>query len=119
MRSRVRARRTNFGRRTSGMGNLPVTGDRGVELWTTIHMDGVGGVPRRDTGGTHVLPKLRHEKPRRSPVLQGLRNQPIGQKSWYDQKASARRVGDTHARSPGAHSCRTYGQGHRTGQAQV
>ena len=29
------------------------------------------------------------------------------------------RVGDTHARSPGAHACRTYGQGHRTGRAQV
>ena len=119
MRSRVRAHRTNLGRRTSGMGNLPVISGRDVELWTTIHMDGVGGVPRRDTGGTHVLSKLRHEKPRRSPVLQGLRNQPIGQKSWYDPKASARRVGDIHARSPGAHACRTYGQGHRTGRAQV
>ena len=54
------------------MGNLPVTGDRGVELWTTIHMDGVGGVPRRDTGGTHVLPKLRYTNPRRKQVLQVL-----------------------------------------------
>lgn len=36
-------------------------------------MDGAGGVPRRDTGGTHVLSKLRHANPRRKQVLQGLR----------------------------------------------
>ena len=80
MRGRVRARRTNFGRRTSGMGNLPVIGGRDVELWTTIHMDGVGGVPRRDTGGTHVLSKLRYTNPRREQALRVLRGRPVGKR---------------------------------------
>lgn len=83
------------------------------------HAGGTGGPRATTTEDAHVLSELRHKKPRRSPVLQDLRNRPVGQKSWCDPKASARRVGDTHARSPGAHSCRTYGQGHRTGQAQV